>query len=136
MWSISAFAIEDFRRAENSPRRFVTNFFQVADDCGESHRDVSIDILKETLARSHDSNSFFDPRPEVSGVVFAESVTGGGKWLAWITAAEDTHSVTKEFPREGFKVRVDRADIQLSFFNAAEKDRDREGFPFTVSDCS
>jgi hypothetical protein len=32
VWSVSAFAIEDFRRAENSPRRFVTNFFQVADD--------------------------------------------------------------------------------------------------------
>jgi hypothetical protein len=114
----------------------VTKFFQIADDCGESHRDVSVDILKETLAWSHDTDSIFDPRPEVSGVVFPFAVTGCGKWLARIPAAEDTHSVTKEFPREGFKVRVDRARIQLSFFNAAEKDRDREGFPFTVSDCS
>jgi hypothetical protein len=97
---------------------------------------VSIDVLEEALLGLHDSNSFLDPRPEVSGVVFAESVSGCGKWLARITAAEDRNSVTKLCPREGFKVRVDRADIQLSFFNAAEKDRDREGFPFTVSDCS
>jgi hypothetical protein len=67
----------DFRRAKNSPRRFVTKLFQVADDCGESHRDVPVDILKETLAWSHDSDAIFDPWPEVSGVVFAESIASG-----------------------------------------------------------
>jgi hypothetical protein len=42
----------NFRRAENAPRRFITSFFQIADDCGESQRYVSFDILEEDEKRS------------------------------------------------------------------------------------
>jgi hypothetical protein len=58
-----------FSRAEYSPRRFVTQFFQVADDAGESQRDVSFDVLKEAHLGSHKSNSVCDERPKVSWVV-------------------------------------------------------------------
>jgi hypothetical protein len=42
----------DFSRAKYSPRRFVTSFFQIADDCRESQRYVSFDVLKEDEKRS------------------------------------------------------------------------------------
>jgi hypothetical protein len=42
----------NFRRAEYSPRRLVTSFFQIADDCGESQRYVSFDIFEEDEKRS------------------------------------------------------------------------------------
>jgi hypothetical protein len=37
----------DFSRAEYSPRRLVTNLFQLSNDLSESEGDVSFDILKE-----------------------------------------------------------------------------------------
>jgi hypothetical protein len=97
---------------------------------------MSLDVFKETDTWSHCSNSICDEGPEVSWIFSSETLSCCTEWLAGITSREDRYSVTKEFPREGFKVRVDRADIQLAFFNALEKDRDWEGFPFTVSDCS
>jgi hypothetical protein len=58
-----------FSRAEYSPRHFVTQFFQVADNAGESQRDVSFDVLEEADLGSHKSNSVCDERPKVSWVV-------------------------------------------------------------------
>ena len=43
----------DFARAEYSPRDRVTQLFQIADDAGESHRDVALDVLKEDNGRSN-----------------------------------------------------------------------------------
>ena len=37
----------NFSRAEYSPRRCVTIFFQIGKDCGESKRDVPFDVFKE-----------------------------------------------------------------------------------------
>jgi hypothetical protein len=66
----------DFRRAKNSPRRFVTKAFQFANDFSESKADMSFDVLEEADLGSHSSNSICDPRPEVAGVFFPESLSG------------------------------------------------------------
>jgi hypothetical protein len=42
----------NFSRAEYSPRCFVTQLLQIADDAGESHRDVALDVLKKDNGRS------------------------------------------------------------------------------------
>jgi hypothetical protein len=47
----------NFRRAENAPRRSVTQSCQVFDDVGQPQRDMSLDIFKETDTWSHESNS-------------------------------------------------------------------------------
>jgi hypothetical protein len=107
----------DFTRAEYSPRRFVTNAFQVSDDFSESKADVSFDVLEEADSGSHGNNSICDPRPEVSGVVFAESLPGCAEWLTWVSPREHVHAVTKLAPREGFKIRPDRCCVQESRFH-------------------
>lgn len=93
--SLALMRCANFTRAEYSPRRFVTNAFQFADDPSESQRDVSFDVLKEADSGSHSSNSICDPWPEMSGVVFSKSFSGCGEWLAGITSREDVHAVTK-----------------------------------------
>jgi hypothetical protein len=55
-----------FSRAEYSPRHRVTQFFQIADDAGESQRDVSLDILEEAHSGLENANSICDVRPQVS----------------------------------------------------------------------
>jgi len=72
----------DFSRAEYSPRHIVTHFFQVADDCGESQRDVSFDVLEEAQSWFTKSNAICDPGPEVSFVFFSLSLSCCGERLA------------------------------------------------------
>jgi hypothetical protein len=107
----------DFRRAENSPRRFVTKAFQFANDFSESKADMSFDVFKEADLGSHSSNSICDPRPEVPWVFFPESLPCGAEWLTRIAAAEDRNAVTKLAPREGFKIRPKRCCVQESRFH-------------------
>jgi hypothetical protein len=107
----------DFRRAEYSPRHLVTHFFQVADDCGESQRDMSLDVLEEAASWVASFDSVGDPWPEVSWVFLSLSLSCGGKWLARITSGEDVHLSKKSFPREGFKIRPDRSRVHESRFH-------------------
>jgi hypothetical protein len=90
----------DFRRTEYSPRHLVTHFFQVADDCGESQRDMSLDVLEEAASWVAGSDPVGDPWPEVPWIFLSLSLSCGGKWLAWITSGEDVHLSKKSFPRE------------------------------------
>jgi hypothetical protein len=46
----------DFTRAEYSPRRLITDFFQFSNDLSESKADVSFDILEETESGANNSN--------------------------------------------------------------------------------
>ena len=45
--ALSLVRCADFRRAEYSPRRCVTNLFQLSNDLSESEGDVAFDIFKE-----------------------------------------------------------------------------------------
>lgn len=126
----------DFRRAKNSPRRFVTKLFQVTDDCGESHRNVPVNVFEEAGSWSKSPNSVCNERPQVSGVIFSETLSGGTEWLARVSSREDVHLSRKLCPWEGFKIRPDRSDVQLSFFHLRNQVADGEGFDLTKSDCA
>jgi hypothetical protein len=95
----------DFTRREYSPRRLITDLFQFSNDFAESKADVSFDIFKEAHFWSENPNSVCDPRPQVSWVFLSCSLSCCGEWLAGITSSKDVHSVSKAFPREGFKIR-------------------------------
>jgi len=126
----------DFRRAEYSPRHLVTHFFQVADDCGESQRDVSLDIFEEAASRLAGSDSVGDPWPEVSGVFFPLSLSGGGEWLARESSREDVHQSVKLSEWEGLKIAPNRGNIKVPIFHARSQDRAGELFDLRVSDRS
>jgi hypothetical protein len=91
-------------RAEYSERTFITQFFQITDDCGESQRKVSFDILEEAHPWLKKSNSVCDKWPEVARVVCAESFAGCAEWLARVSRNEDVHQSVKRFVWEGFKI--------------------------------
>ena len=111
----------DFARAEYAPRHLVTQFLQVADDCGESQRDVSFDVFKETDSGLESSNSICNPWPEVPGVVFSGALSGAAEWLAGISAREDVHFASKRPPRKGLEISPDRSRVKLPAFHARKK---------------
>ena len=124
----------DFRRAEYSPRHLVTHFFQVADDCGESQRDVPLDVLEEAASWVAGSDPVGDPWPEVSGVVLSLSLSCGGKWLAREPAREDVHKSVKLSEFKRLKIRPDRSRVHESRFHFCDQVRADESFDLTVSD--
>jgi hypothetical protein len=124
----------DFSRAEYSPRRLVTKFFQVADDCGESKRYVALDVLKEASPGSHSGNSISDVGPKVPWVVGAESLSCGTEWLARVAAREYVHQSAKLSPRETLEIAPDRSRIKLPAFHSRKKDFDGCGFDLRISD--
>jgi hypothetical protein len=97
---------------------------------------VSLDILEEAQGWLENPNSVCDVRPEVSGVILAESLPGRGERLTRIPAREDVHLSSKAFPREGFKIRPDRCWVQDSRFHFRDQIRAGKGFDLTKSDCA
>jgi hypothetical protein len=97
---------------------------------------VSFDVFKEAESRSKKANSVCNEWPEVAGIVCAETLPGGTKRLAGVTAREDIHSVTKRSPREGFKIRPDRCAVQESRFHFSDQVRGGESFDLRKSDCA
>jgi hypothetical protein len=107
-----------FSRAEYSPRHLVTHLFQIADDAGESQRDVSFNVLEEAKPGSHSLNSIPDVGPEVPWIVCSGSLTSTTEWLARIAAREDVHHASKALPREGLEIAPDRSRIKLPAFHS------------------
>jgi hypothetical protein len=107
----------DFRRAEYSPRRCVTNLFQLSNDLSEAEGDVSFDIFKEAEAGAKKSNSVCDVGPQMAGVFGAKALSGCAEGLAGIAPSEDVHAVSKCSPWEGFKIRPDRCCVHESRFH-------------------
>jgi hypothetical protein len=66
----------NFRRREYAPRRSVTQSSQVVQHVTQPKGNVSLDILEKTQGWLENPNSVCDVRPEVSGVFFAESLSG------------------------------------------------------------
>jgi hypothetical protein len=124
----------DFTRREYSPRRLVTNLFQLSNDLSESEGDVSFDIFKEAELGSQNPNSVCDEGPEVAGVFCAEPFAGGREGLAWITCHKDVHAISKSFAWEGFNIRPDRCCVQESRLHFCNQVRAGEGFDLTISD--
>jgi len=125
-----------FSRAEYSPRHSITQLFQIADDAGESQRNVSLDVFEEADSGPKKSNAACDVRPQVSWVVGAKALSGCAEWLAGITSSEDVHAVTKLCPWEGFKIRPYRCRVHESRFHFSNQVRASEGFDLTKSDCA
>ena len=126
----------DFSRREYSPRCSVTDLFQLSDDFSESKADMSLNVLEEADAGSAKPNSVCDPRPEMSWVVLAESLSGGAEGLTRVATTEDDHASVKAGPREGFNIRPDRCCIQASRFHFSDQVRAGERFDLAKSDCS
>jgi len=122
-------------RAEYSPRRFITKFFQLSNDFSESKADVPLDVLEEADLGPKKSNAACDVGPKVSWVVCSKSLPGCAEWLAGVASSEDVHAVTKLFPREGLKIRPDRCRVHESRFHFSNQVRAGEGFDLTKSDA-
>jgi hypothetical protein len=125
-----------FSRAEYSPRHFVTQFFQIADDAGESQRNVSFNVLEEADSGSKKSNAACDVGPKMSWVFGSEALSDTTEGLAGVAASEDVHAVSKAFPWKGFKIRPDRCWVHESRFHFSDQVRAGEGFDLTKSDCA
>ncbi len=126
----------DFTRREYSPRHLVTQLFQIADDCGESQRNVSFDIFEEAGSWSKKANSVCDPWPEVAGIVFTCSLSCGRERLARVSCNEDVHQSVKFSVREGFKIVPKRCDIQESFFHFTDEIGLSEPLKLTICEAS
>jgi hypothetical protein len=96
----------------------ITQFFQIADDAGESQRDVSFDVLEKAELWSKKSNAACDVGPKMSWVVCSKSLPGCTEWLTRVAAREDVHQSRKLFPREGLEVAPDRSRIKLPAFHS------------------
>jgi hypothetical protein len=107
-----------FSRAKYSPRDLITQLFQIADDAGESQRDVSLDILEEAKPGSHSLNSIPDVGPEVSWIVCSGSFACAAEWLTRVAAREDVHHSVKTLPWKGFEIAPDRSRIKLPAFHS------------------
>jgi hypothetical protein len=105
-------------RAEYSPRRFVTKFFQFSNDFSESKADVSFDILEEAELWSKKSNAACDIGPEMSWVVCSKSLPGCTEWLARVAARENVHHARKLCPRKRLEIAPDRSRIKLPAFHS------------------
>ena len=126
----------DFRRTEYAPRHRITHFFQVADDCGESQRDVSFDVFEETKGWLTKSNTICNPWPEVSFVFFSFSFSCRREGLAWPAPREDVHQSVKLSEWEALDIRPNRSWVQESRFHFRDQVRTGEGFDLTNSDCA
>jgi hypothetical protein len=131
--SLSLVRRANFSRAEYSPRRFVTKFFQFSNDFSQSKADVSFDIFEEAELWSKNANALCDVRPEMSGVVCSFSKSGCTEWLAGVTSSEEVHAFRKLCPWEGFKIRPDRCRVHKSRFHFCDQVRNGEGFDLTKS---
>ena len=126
----------DFTRREYAPRCSITHSCQILDDVGQPHRDMSLDVFKETDIWSHCSNSICNERPKVPGVFFPKSLSCCAEWLAWVAPREDIHLSTKLCEREGFKIRPNRCCVQESRFHFSDQVRAGETFDLRKSDCA
>jgi hypothetical protein len=125
-----------FSRAEYSPRRFVTKFFQFSNDFSESKADVPLDILEEAELWSKNANAACDVGPKMSWVVCSKSLPGCTEWLAGVASRKNVHLISKLFPWEGFKIRPYRCWVHESRFHFCNQVRNGEGFDLTKSDCA
>jgi hypothetical protein len=107
-----------FSRAEYSPRRFVTKFFQFSNDFSESKADVPLDILEEAELWSKKSNAACDVGPKMSWVVCSKSLPSCAEWLAGVAARENVHHPRKLCPRKRLEIAPDRSRIKLPAFHS------------------
>jgi hypothetical protein len=123
-------------RAEYSPRRFVTKFFQFSNDFSQSKGNVSFHVLEETELWSKKSNAACDVGPKMSWIVCSKSLSGCAEWLAWVASRKNVHLISKLFPWEGLKIRPYRCWVHESRFHFCNQVRNCEGFDLTKSDCA
>jgi len=124
----------DFSRAEYSPRHRITQFFQVADDCGESHRDVTFDVLEEALSWLNHPNKLQNIGPEVSWVVRSESFACAGEGLTWVGTDKKIDSINEWFCWEGFAIRPDWSRVNSPIFHLLKNPVNGSGFDLTNSE--
>lgn len=107
-----------FSRAKYSPRCLVTHLLQIADDAGESHRDVTLDVLKENNGRPNCFNPSPDVGPEMPLVVATLAEPSMAERLARIPRTKDVHAAAKKMPREIPYISPDRSRIKRPIFHS------------------
>ena len=98
---------------------------------------MSFHVFKEALNRSNCVDDFEDVGPEVSLFVICSGTSSGlRKRLTGIAPSKDVNSVSKDFRREGFKIRVNRCGIQEILFHLCDQVFDCVGFDLHITDDS
>jgi len=95
--SLSSMWRADFLRCKQSERAAETASRQVLKDAIEAERHVAGDVLEEDPARSKSSDELEDDRPQMTRVVFSQSLSCLAERLAWIASGDPVHS--REFMR-------------------------------------
>jgi len=86
--SLASVRCADFRRRKQSERAAETASRQVLKDAIEAECEVPGDVLEEDAARSKRSDLLSDDRPQMTRVVFSQSLAGVAKGLAGIAAGD------------------------------------------------
>jgi len=87
----------DFLRCKQSERTAETAARQVLKDAIEAERHVAGDVLEEDAARSKSSDELEDDWPQMTRVVFSQSLSCVAEGLARVAAGDPVHS--REFMR-------------------------------------
>jgi len=95
--SLSSMWRADFLRCKQSERAAETAARQVLKDAIEAERHVAGDVLEEDAARSKSSDELEDDRPQMTRVIFSQSLPCVTEGLARIAAGDPVHS--REFMR-------------------------------------
>jgi len=73
-------------------------------------------------------------RPKVSRVFGSFSLSGVAKWLARVARSDNVKASRKSFSREGFNVRVQSFDSQLTFLSLRHQVGQSVGFDLHSND--
>ncbi len=81
----------DVGRSNTHPFRIEPDVGQVREDFVEALGDVTSDILQEHVSGSNVANGFEDVRPQVSRVIFSQSLSGLTERLARVPGGEQVY---------------------------------------------
>lgn len=125
-----------FERAEQARFDRKAQLTKVPEDCIGSQGHVSLDIFEETPFGVEVPDDAPEVRPEVAGIVVAETLSGKAEGLAGITASEDMNPSTPRQAVEGGNVVPDRSLIQRRVCHPRHESGRGEDLPLDVTNSS
>ncbi len=124
----------DFLRCKQSERAAETASRQVLKDAIEAERHMAGDVLEEDAARSKSSDELEDDRPQMTRVVFSQSLSCLAEGLTWVSPAYPIDSHQGSGGKVSDISTPYRAVIQPPRLHLADQVRDAEGFPLHHAD--
>jgi hypothetical protein len=126
----------DFRRREEACRKTVAHADQSAGDFGEAEAEMMGDILEKDEGRLDLGDDAGDMGPKVARVVRAPAFARDGERLARIARSDDVHRAAPRAAVEAGNVVPNWCIVEAAVAHSGNKDRCREGVPFTETDGS